>query len=51
MSINARIYTIYINLELNTVPTSHTTVLAFLISLIWVDRHHEREKMTRPPLG
>ena len=50
-SINAVIYPIYIQWELNTVPKIHATVIAVWISLIWVDRHHERQKTTWPPLG
>ena len=44
--INASIYPIYIQCALNTFPTSHTTVIAVWISLVWVDRHHERQKQT-----
>ena len=48
VSINSGIYPIYIQWDLNTVPTSHATVIAVWISLVWVDHHHERKK--RPEL-
>ena len=48
MSINDGIYPIYIQWELNTVPTSHVVVIADLISLVLVDPHHEIQK--RPDL-
>ena len=48
LSINAGIYPIYIQWELNTCPTSYATVIEVWISLVWVDRHHERKK--RPDL-
>ena len=41
--INYGIYTIYIQWALNTGPTSHATVLAFWINLVWVGNHHERQ--------
>ena len=50
-SINDSIYPIYIQQELNIGPTIHMTVIAVWISLICVDRHHERQKMTWPPLA
>ena len=45
LSLNDGIYTIYIQWELNTGPTSHTTVIEAWISLIWVDCNHEIQKM------
>ena len=43
-NINARIYSIYIQWELNTGPTRHATVVSVCISLVWVDHHHGLQK-------
>ena len=44
LSINVSVYTIYIQWELNTCPTSHMTVLVVWIILVWVNHHHVRQK-------
>ena len=46
LSINASIYSIYIQWVLNTGPTIHAKVLAVWISLVWVYHNHEQQKTT-----
>ena len=51
MSINDGIYPICIQWEFNAGPTSNATAIAVWISLVWVDRYHEKQKNDLISLG
>ena len=42
--INDSIYLIYIYQEFNIGPASHMNMLVVWVSLVWVERHYERQK-------